>query len=65
MYFFYYRYRHEFRSDNLWREIKTVLDCFASPLTQLFEKNIQLVSQHAGNKDALKVLCGIQTVSVT
>jgi len=30
------RYRYEFKSENLWREIKFVLDNFAMPLTQLF-----------------------------
>lgn len=30
------RYRYEFKSDTLWREIKFVLDKFAKPLTDLF-----------------------------
>ncbi len=30
------RYRHEFQSNELWREIKYVLGEFAGPLTQLF-----------------------------
>jgi len=30
------RYRHEFKSQTLWTEIKFVLDNFAMPLTQLF-----------------------------
>lgn len=34
--FAYYRYRYEFKSEKLWREIKFVLDNFAMPLTQLF-----------------------------
>lgn len=30
------RYRHELKSDDLWREIKFVLDNFAAPFTALF-----------------------------
>lgn len=30
------RYRYEFKSETLWREIKFVLDKFAKPLTDLF-----------------------------
>ena len=50
------RYRHEFRSDELWTEIKHVLDSFAVPLTQLFENTVKLAEEHASNKDALKTL---------
>ncbi len=32
----FFRYRHEFQSNELWREIKYVLGEFAAPLTQLF-----------------------------
>uniref|UniRef100_I3L918 Exportin-2 n=1 Tax=Sus scrofa TaxID=9823 RepID=I3L918_PIG len=31
------RYRHEFKSNELWTEIKLVLDAFALPLTNLFK----------------------------
>lgn len=31
------RYRHEFKSNELWSEIKLVLDTFALPLTELFK----------------------------
>uniref|UniRef100_A0AAY4E581 Exportin-2 n=1 Tax=Denticeps clupeoides TaxID=299321 RepID=A0AAY4E581_9TELE len=31
------RYRHEFKSNELWLEIKLVLDTFAQPLTELFK----------------------------
>ena len=34
--FLYCRYRHEFQSNELWKEIKYVLGEFAAPLTQLF-----------------------------
>lgn len=50
------RYRHEFRSDQLWLEIKYVLNEFALPLMQLFESTLTLAEQHAANKDALKIL---------
>ncbi|XP_039257797.1 exportin-2-like [Styela clava] len=50
------RYRHEFRSDKLWTEIKIVLDAFAAPLTELFLNTVKLLEQHAANKDAAKVL---------
>jgi len=50
------RYRHEFRSDRLWTEIKLVLDAIAAPLTALFEGTVNLVPQHANNKDVIKIL---------
>ncbi|KAM5246124.1 exportin-2 isoform 2-T2 [Ctenodactylus gundi] len=50
------RYRHEFRSDELWIEIKLVLDAFALPLTNLFKATIELCSTHANDASALKVL---------
>uniref|UniRef100_A0AAR2IME0 Exportin-2 n=1 Tax=Pygocentrus nattereri TaxID=42514 RepID=A0AAR2IME0_PYGNA len=34
------RYRHEFKSNELWLEIKLVLDTFAQPLTELFKVNV-------------------------
>ena len=50
------RYRHEFQSQQLWAEIKIVLESFAAPLTELFHSTIQLVPQHAQNSQALQVL---------
>ncbi|CAL8069631.1 unnamed protein product [Orchesella dallaii] len=50
------RYRFELKSEDLWREIKFVLDNFAAPLTALFLKLMELASQHATNKDAIKVI---------
>ncbi len=50
------RYRHEFKSQELWVEIKFVLDSFATPFTELFQSTIQLISQHAQNPKALQVL---------
>ncbi len=31
------RYRHEFQSNELWKEIKYALGIFAIPLTELFQ----------------------------
>ena len=50
------RYRHEFKSQELWTEIKFVLETFATPFTELFQSTMQLASQHAQNPQALQVL---------
>uniref|UniRef100_W5LAP3 Exportin-2 n=1 Tax=Astyanax mexicanus TaxID=7994 RepID=W5LAP3_ASTMX len=50
------RYRHEFKSNELWMEIKLVLDTFAQPLTELFKATIDLCQTHATDVNALKVL---------
>ncbi|ELU00355.1 hypothetical protein CAPTEDRAFT_165697 [Capitella teleta] len=50
------RYRHEFKSNELWSEIKFVLDNFAKPLTELFNSTMELAKTHASNPDALKVI---------
>lgn len=50
------RYRHEFKSNELWSEIKLVLETFASPLTELFKVTIELCQTHATDVNALKVL---------
>ncbi|OXA64637.1 Exportin-2 [Folsomia candida] len=50
------RYRHEFKSDKLWSEIKLVLDSFAAPLTQLFTTLMGLAKQHEGNKAAITII---------
>ncbi|XP_072259360.1 exportin-2 [Pyxicephalus adspersus] len=50
------RYRHEFKSSELWTEIKLVLDTFAAPLTNLFQATIALCNTHASDVAALKVL---------
>lgn len=49
------RYRHEFKSQELWVEIKLVLDLFADPFSELFVSTMALISQHAQNKQALHV----------
>jgi hypothetical protein len=33
----YCRYRHEFKSQELWEEIKIVLDGFCEPITELLK----------------------------
>lgn len=43
------RYRYEFKSETLWREIKFVLDKFAKPLTDLFLVSIQCYSVYIRN----------------
>ncbi|KDR18464.1 exportin-2 [Zootermopsis nevadensis] len=50
------RYRFEFKSQELWTEIKFVLDKFAKPLTELFQATINLTTVHANNTEALKVI---------
>lgn len=35
------RYRHEFQSNQLWKEIKYVLGVFANPLTELFKVSVR------------------------
>ncbi|XP_043944905.1 exportin-2 [Protopterus annectens] len=50
------RYRHEFKSNELWSEIKLVLEMFAQPLTCLFKATIELYQSHVNDKSALKVL---------
>lgn len=49
------RYRHEFKSQELWSEIKLVLNLFADPFTELFISTMALVLQHSENKAALQV----------
>ena len=56
------RYRHEFKSQELWKEIKIVLDTFAAPFTELFDATLQLASQHAQNPALLKVRRGANWV---
>lgn len=50
------RYRFEFKSNELWLEIKYVLENFAKPLTDLFLATIGCVEQHKDNAGAVKVL---------
>ncbi|CAG7684985.1 unnamed protein product [Allacma fusca] len=50
------RYRYEFKSDKLWKEIKFVLDNFAEPLTQLLIALMGLTKQYANDNNAQKVV---------
>ena len=42
------RYRYEFKSNELWTEIKFVLDNFAKPLTELFVVSCGLLLRGTG-----------------
>ncbi|ESP05357.1 hypothetical protein LOTGIDRAFT_205558 [Lottia gigantea] len=50
------RYRHEFKSQELWTEIKFVLNNFATPFTELFVVTMGLAETHANDPVALKVI---------
>ncbi|XP_058804999.1 exportin-2 [Phymastichus coffea] len=56
------RYRYEFKSQDLWTEIKYVLDKFAKPLTDLFLATMNLTQVHASNIEALKVIYNSLTI---
>lgn len=48
------RYRHEFKSQELWTEIKFVLERFAEPLTNLFEAIMEEANRCGGDLAKLK-----------
>ncbi len=50
------RYRYEFKSQELWTEIKIVLDSLAQPLTELLSSTMQVSAANAQNKEALAIL---------
>lgn len=50
------RYRHEFKSQELWLEIKFVLDNFAEAFTELFKATMGLATTHANDPAALRVI---------
>lgn len=56
------RYRYEFKSQELWTEIKLVLDSFAKPLTELFINTVNLAAQHANNAVAIKIITSSLTL---
>jgi exportin-2 (importin alpha re-exporter) len=56
------RYRYEFKSQELWSEIKLVLDNFAKPLTDLFITMMGLAAQHVNNPAAVKVIYNSLTI---
>jgi len=49
------RYRHEFKSNELWTEIKYVLQLFAQPLTELYQNLMGLIGQHSNDATTLKL----------
>ena len=50
------RYRHEFKTQTLWVEIKKVLDSFAKLFTELFVKLVNFGKEHINNPQALNVI---------
>ncbi|XP_068140757.1 exportin-2 [Drosophila tropicalis] len=52
------RYRYEFKSQELWEEIKFVLDRMSKPLTDLLQATMELTKVHEQNAEALKVIYG-------
>ncbi|XP_047141486.1 exportin-2 isoform X1 [Hydra vulgaris] len=56
------RFRYEFKSQDLWVELKFVLDNFASPLLDLFEAMICRISSLLNNQKELSMIFDILTV---
>ncbi|KAF2896616.1 hypothetical protein ILUMI_09559 [Ignelater luminosus] len=50
------KYRYEFKSNELWAEIKFVLEKLAQPLTDLLVATMNLTQTHASDVNALKVI---------
>ncbi|RXG60395.1 hypothetical protein Avbf_15066 [Armadillidium vulgare] len=50
------RYEYEQKSDDLWREIKFVLENFALPLTELFVELMKFAGENTNNASTLKVI---------
>ena len=50
------RYRHEFKSNELWTEIKYVLSLFALPLTELFQTLISMIERHSSDLNSIKLI---------
>ncbi|XP_060521599.1 exportin-2 [Cylas formicarius] len=50
------KYRYEFKSNELWLEIKYVLEKVAQPLTNLLVATVNLAETHANDVNALKVI---------
>ena len=53
-FFCYFRFRYEFKSQELWVELKFVLDNFAAPLLDLFEGMIKKITETASNPEVQK-----------
>lgn len=52
----FHRFRYEFKSQELWTELKFVLDNFASPLLDLFEGMNERIPKKIGNIPELKLI---------
>lgn len=50
------KYRYEFKSNELWTEIKYVLENLAKPLTDLLVATMGLAQSHANDPNALKII---------
>ncbi|ERL89802.1 exportin-2 [Dendroctonus ponderosae] len=50
------KYRYEFKSNELWTEIKYVLEKIAQPLTDLFVATVKLTETHANDVNALRTI---------
>lgn len=50
------RYRHEFQSNELWKEIKYVLSSFAVPFTNLFKELMSMVEKYSTDANALSII---------
>ncbi|KAI2810344.1 hypothetical protein RDWZM_002654 [Blomia tropicalis] len=50
------RYEYEYKSEELWTEIKFVLDAFAQPFTELFVWIVKLVPEHMNNPANIKII---------
>lgn len=50
------KYRYEFKSNELWSEIKYVLEKLAQPLTDLLVATMKLTETYASDVNALKVI---------
>jgi len=50
------RYRHEFQSNTLWKEIKYVLGVFATPLTELFKTLMDMIGQYSADQNAITII---------
>ncbi|XP_065062318.1 exportin-2-like [Rhopilema esculentum] len=48
------RFRYSFKSQELWTELKFVLENFAAPMTDLFEKQLETVKANLNNAKQLK-----------
>lgn len=50
------RYRHEFQSNELWKEIKYALGIFAIPLTELFQTLIGMIEKYSNEAASIKLI---------